>query len=97
MYAKQALLRAAAVSGLSTLARLATGSQLRILCYHGLWVLPGRPYGECLFMPPQQFEARMARLKRSLLKLRGTRPVEDVERDFARLRTAYDRAWDRGY
>lgn len=65
MYAKQALLRAAAVSGLSTLARLTTGSQLRILCYHGLWMLPGRPYGECLFMPPQQFEARMARLRRS--------------------------------
>lgn len=65
MYAKQALLKAAAASGLSTLARIATGSQLRILCYHGLWVLPGRPYGECLFMPPQQFESRMARLKRS--------------------------------
>ena len=42
-------------------------------------------------------ERNLARLKRSLLKLRGTRPVEDVERDFARLRTAYDRAWDRGY
>lgn len=65
MYAKEVLLKAAAVSGLSTLARIATGSQLRILCYHGLWVMPGRPYGECLFMPPQQFEARMARLKRS--------------------------------
>jgi 3-deoxy-D-manno-octulosonic acid kinase len=39
----------------------------------------------------------MARLKRSLLKLRGSRAVEDIERDFGRLRQAYDRAWERGY
>ena len=42
-------------------------------------------------------ERNLARLKRSLLKLRGQRPVAEVERDFARLRTAYDRAWERGY
>jgi len=42
-------------------------------------------------------ERNLARLKRSLLKLRGARSVEEVERDFARLRTAYDRAWERGY
>jgi 3-deoxy-D-manno-octulosonic acid kinase len=41
-------------------------------------------------------ERNLARLKRSLLKLRGPRPVEAVESDFARLRAAYDRVWARG-
>ncbi|MGV8941281.1 MAG: 3-deoxy-D-manno-octulosonic acid kinase [Lysobacter sp.] len=41
-------------------------------------------------------EGNLARLKRSLLKLRGEREVAAVERDFARLRDAYDRAWARG-
>jgi peptidoglycan/xylan/chitin deacetylase (PgdA/CDA1 family) len=38
---------------------------LRILCYHGLWVTPGSEFGDCTFIQPEQFEARMARLKRS--------------------------------
>ncbi|MGO1068379.1 3-deoxy-D-manno-octulosonic acid kinase [Lysobacter sp. CA199] len=42
-------------------------------------------------------ERNLARLQRSLLKLRGSRSPAEVERDFARLRTAYDRAWERGY
>ncbi|MGQ4659772.1 3-deoxy-D-manno-octulosonic acid kinase [Lysobacter sp. F6437] len=42
-------------------------------------------------------ERNLKRLKRSLLKLRGDRPVEAVERDFARLRDTYDRIWARGY
>ncbi|MBW3550149.1 MAG: 3-deoxy-D-manno-octulosonic acid kinase [Proteobacteria bacterium] len=42
-------------------------------------------------------EGNLTRLKRSLLKLRGIRPVSEVERDFARLRAAYDRVWQRGY
>lgn len=42
-------------------------------------------------------ERNLARLKRSLLKLRGSRSPAEVERDFARLRAAYDRAWERGY
>ena len=42
-------------------------------------------------------ESNLARLKRSLLKLRGERSVDAVERDFARLRGAYDRIWARGY
>ena len=41
-------------------------------------------------------ERNLARLHRSLVKLRGTRPVAEIERDFARLRAAYDRAWQRG-
>ena len=42
-------------------------------------------------------ERNLARLRRSVLKLRGNRPVDAVERDFARLRGAYDRIWQRGY
>ena len=42
-------------------------------------------------------ERNLSRLKRSLLKLRDARPIAEVERDFARLRDAYDRAWGRGY
>jgi len=41
-------------------------------------------------------EDNLARLKRSLLKLRGTRSAEDVRHDFAILRKAYDQAWARG-
>ncbi|AQR75411.1 polysaccharide deacetylase family protein [Sphingomonas sp. LM7] len=62
---KQALLKLASLTGLSALARETTAPQLRILCYHGLWLTPGAPFGNCLFMTPGQFEARMDRLHRS--------------------------------
>ena len=42
-------------------------------------------------------EANLARLLRSLLKLRGERTPAQVQEDFARLRQAYDAAWMRGY
>lgn len=42
-------------------------------------------------------ERNLKRLLRSLLKLRGERSVEEVEKDYARLRRAYDLAWNRGY
>lgn len=42
-------------------------------------------------------EANLARLLRSLLKLRGERAPEQVRQDYARLREAYDNAWARGY
>ncbi|KRG38638.1 3-deoxy-D-manno-octulosonic acid kinase [Stenotrophomonas panacihumi] len=42
-------------------------------------------------------EANLARLLRSLHKLRGERSREEVDKDFARLRRAYDLAWNRGY
>lgn len=41
-------------------------------------------------------ERNLKRLLRSLLKLRGERSREDVGKDFARLRRAYDLAWARG-
>jgi 3-deoxy-D-manno-octulosonic acid kinase len=42
-------------------------------------------------------ERNLARLKRSLLKLRGDRGVAEVEDDFARLRQGYDTKWERGF
>lgn len=65
MQLKEAILTAARASGLSAVARRATGSQLRILAYHGLWVTPGYQFGNRTFITPEQFEARIARLKRS--------------------------------
>jgi 3-deoxy-D-manno-octulosonic acid kinase len=41
-------------------------------------------------------EANLARLRRSLLKLRGARSVAEVEKDYATLRDAYDALWQRG-
>jgi peptidoglycan/xylan/chitin deacetylase (PgdA/CDA1 family) len=82
MTLKRAVLKTADAIGLARLARRTTARQLRILCYHGIWVTPGAPFGECLFIPPDQFEQRMERLKRS------GRPVlplgEAVERLAAR-------------
>ncbi|MFC4727035.1 3-deoxy-D-manno-octulosonic acid kinase [Coralloluteibacterium thermophilus] len=40
-------------------------------------------------------ERNLRRLRRSLLKLRGTRAVADVERDYRQLHAAYSRAWAR--
>jgi 3-deoxy-D-manno-octulosonic acid kinase len=42
-------------------------------------------------------ERNLARLQRSLLKLRGARGEQAVLADMARLRGAYDAAWERGY
>src|SRR3954468_5942604 len=65
MTLKQSVLTLAASAGLGAVARRATRRQLRILCYHGLWVTPGYQFGDCTFIAPEQFEARMERLKRS--------------------------------
>ncbi|MEA3004433.1 MAG: hypothetical protein QOH81_3221 [Sphingomonadales bacterium] len=62
---KQKILKLAASAGFAVAARRATRRQLRILCYHGLWVTPVHDYGDCTFIAPEQFEARMKRLKRS--------------------------------
>lgn len=62
---KQAMLTLARSAGLFAAARNATAGQLRILCYHGLWVTPGYQFGNLSFMPPEQFEDHMMLLKRS--------------------------------
>lgn len=65
MTLKQGLLTLARSAGLFAAARRTTGSRLRILAYHGIWLTPGFEFGDTLFIAPEQFEARMARLKRS--------------------------------
>lgn len=51
-----------------------------------------------LRIPATRWRTRnLARLLRSLLKLRGERDPEAVRQDFARLRGAYDATWERGY
>lgn len=69
MSVKQKILAAARATGLAAVARRMTSNRLRILCYHGLWVTPGYAFGDCTFIAPEQFEARMARLKRSGLSV----------------------------
>lgn len=41
-------------------------------------------------------ERNLARLLRSLIKLRGARSEAEVRGDFARLRAGYDKQWERG-
>jgi peptidoglycan/xylan/chitin deacetylase (PgdA/CDA1 family) len=65
MPAKDGILLAAKRAGLFALARRATRGSLRILCYHGIWPLADRPFGNRLFIPPALFRARMRRLKES--------------------------------
>ena len=66
---KQRLLEMARTTGLAKVARRATRAQLRILCYHGLWTTPGFEFGNCMFIPPDLFDARMAWLRRSGLPI----------------------------
>jgi len=42
-------------------------------------------------------QANLQRLQRSLHKRRGARSVAEVDAGFARLRSAYDAVWQRGY
>ena len=42
-------------------------------------------------------EKNLARLKRSMLKLRGERVAAQVEDEYMRLRAAYDAQWNKGY
>jgi peptidoglycan/xylan/chitin deacetylase (PgdA/CDA1 family) len=61
---RQSLLRLAQWCGLFAVARRLTRSQLRILCYHGIWLGPQPHYGDCLFMSAGRFRQRMAMLAR---------------------------------
>jgi peptidoglycan/xylan/chitin deacetylase (PgdA/CDA1 family) len=82
MPAKRIILGLACAAGLGRFAHRATPRHLRILGYHGAWILPGPPLGECTFIMPDLFERRMNRLKRS------GRPVLPL--DDAMLRLADD-------
>jgi peptidoglycan/xylan/chitin deacetylase (PgdA/CDA1 family) len=65
MTLKQNVLRLGRSAGLFGAARKATAGHLRILGYHGLWVTAGPQFGDCIFISPDQFAARMERLRRS--------------------------------
>jgi peptidoglycan/xylan/chitin deacetylase (PgdA/CDA1 family) len=61
---KQALLLVARALGLFALCRWWTRDQLRILCYHGIWIGPPPHYGDRLYMSAARFAARMALIDR---------------------------------
>jgi len=61
---KTRLLRIARALGAFAFCRWRTRRQLRILCYHGIWVGGEPHYGDCLYMSAQRFAERMALLKR---------------------------------
>lgn len=62
--AKTAVLQMAKASGLFSASRRLTRKQLRILCYHGVW-LGGPPhYGDCLFMSAERFASRIELISR---------------------------------
>lgn len=67
---KRAFLHAARAMGLFALCRWWTRRQLRILCYHGIWIGPPPHYGDRLFMSPRRFAERM-----SLIERRGYRVI----------------------
>jgi peptidoglycan/xylan/chitin deacetylase (PgdA/CDA1 family) len=56
---KQVVLRFARALGLFELARRATRSRLKVLCYHGIWTGPPPHFGDCLFMAATRFERRL--------------------------------------
>lgn len=61
---RTAVLQVARACGLFALSRWLTRGQLRILCYHGIWNGPPPHYGDCLFMSPARFAARIDGLAR---------------------------------
>lgn len=62
---KQTVLKVAKAIGLFALCRRITRKQLRILCYHGVWLGDQPHFGDCLYMAPQTFEKRVAMLLRT--------------------------------
>jgi len=60
---KTTVLKLARAFGLFAVSRWLTRDQLRILCYHGIWIGPQPHYGDCLFMDAETFAARMQHIK----------------------------------
>jgi peptidoglycan/xylan/chitin deacetylase (PgdA/CDA1 family) len=60
---KLAVLHAARFLGLFKLARLLTGSGVRILCYHGTWLADASYRGDEMFIKRDTFTARLADLR----------------------------------
>lgn len=64
MNKRDGVLQLARALGLFALSRWYHRRDLRILCYHGIWLGPAPHYGDCLFMSAQRFERRMDMLAR---------------------------------
>jgi peptidoglycan/xylan/chitin deacetylase (PgdA/CDA1 family) len=62
---KQTILKLARLCGLFALSRRLTRGQLRILCYHGIWIGDAPHFGDCLFMRPDTFAGRLDLLARA--------------------------------
>jgi len=62
--ARDAVLQMAKSSGLFAASRQVTRRQLRILCYHGVWLGGAPHYGDCLFMSAERFARRIALISR---------------------------------
>lgn len=60
---KQTVLKLAKTVGLFALCRRLTRKQLRILCYHGVWLGDQPHFGDCLYMAPQTFKNRIDLLR----------------------------------
>lgn len=62
--ARTAMLQTAKASGLFSASRWLTRKQLRILCYHGVWLGGAPHYGDCLFMSAERFAQRIKLIER---------------------------------
>ncbi len=51
-------------TGVFALCRWITRKDVRVLCYHGIWIGQGEHFGNFLYMSPEKFSNRMAQLKR---------------------------------
>lgn len=68
---KQTILKLARLFGLFALSRRLTRRQLRILCYHGIWIGDAPHFGDCLFMGADTFARRLDLLAREGYPLLG--------------------------
>lgn len=76
---KETILRVADMAGALRIARHAVRRKLLILCYHGIWLGPGRPPGSFLFMSPARFRRRLKIIRA------GGFPVLDLDEALSRL------------
>jgi len=65
MTSRELVLSGLRAGGAFSLSRRLTRKKLRVLCYHGLWLGGAPHYGDCLYMDPRTFEARMEWLAES--------------------------------
>lgn len=62
---KHLILKLARSCGLFALSRRLTRRQLRILCYHGIWIGAAPHFGDCLFMSAETFARRLDLIARA--------------------------------